>query len=247
VYLGLRAWSLPSSARLTTWCTWGIAVGVGFLLAAPQLLLTRELSQYSIRAAGAPGSLAGERSLFPGALVTMVLPSWHAFFDRAGLGGGVYLGLIPCFLAFAALRRGPRRPWFHPLLAATLVATLLACGRYSPLFPIVRRMPGLAYFRVPSRFMMFAQFGLITFFGFGWDLAFEAGTARFNQTLRRIFTACVACASSTLSSRIRSCAGCAPNSSASRSASHNGSSSPTRITCNRSGTTRRRSTISTGR
>jgi hypothetical protein len=64
------------SRRGRTLAMWAAALLLGVVLAAPQLLPQYELSEFSIRAGGIRGQLAGERSLLPVALMTMVLPSW---------------------------------------------------------------------------------------------------------------------------------------------------------------------------
>ncbi len=175
----------PVSQRVALVVAWTAATAIGGLLAAPQLLPTYELSGYSIRAQGIPGGLAVEKSLFPPVLMTFVLPSWRGFFESAGLGSAGYCGLLPCILALATVLVRPRVRWLVPIVVVVLVATVLAFGSYSPLFPVVRRLPGLAYFREPSRFVIVTQFGLITLFGLGWELI-GAAQARFERAVGRL-------------------------------------------------------------
>lgn len=196
IYLVVRvcAEPWPWSQRLRTVAAWSAAVLIAVLLAAPQLLPQYELSQFSIRAAGIQGSLSGEKSLLPPALITLVLPSWLGFFRSAGLGVGIYVGLLPCLVGLAAVINGPRPRWCYPLLAVGLATTLLAFGHFSPLFPLMRQVPGFAFFRYPSRFLVFTQFCLVTFFGLGWQrLSTDAG-APFDRTLRRLLFAVAALA-----------------------------------------------------
>lgn len=191
IYLAVRVcgepW--PWCRRARTVVAWSAAVLIAVLLAAPQLLPQYELSQFSIRAGGIQGTLSGEKSLLPAALITLLLPSWRDFFASAGLGMGIYVGLLPCLLALAAAINRPRPRWCSALLAVVVVATLLAFGHFSPLFSLMRRLPGFAFFRYPSRSMVFTQFCLVTFFGLGWDRLSTASGLRFDRTVRRLLLA----------------------------------------------------------
>ncbi len=191
IYLAVRvcAEPWPGSQRLRTVAAWSAAMLIAVLLAAPQLLPQYELSQFSIRAAGIPGSLSGEKSLLPPALITLVLPSWLGFFASAGLGAGIYVGLLPCLVGLAVVINGPRPRWYYPLLAVGVATTLLAFGHFSPLFPLLRRLPGFAFFRYPSRFLVFTQFCLVTFFGLGWQRLSTFAGLPFERTLRRLLLA----------------------------------------------------------
>jgi len=189
IYLGVRvcAEDWPWSKRARLLAAWGGATAAGMLLAAPQLLPVYELSRFSIRAAGAPGSLPGEKSLFPAGILTLVLPSWRGFLFYAGLGIGTYIGMLPCVLAVATIAARPRRAWFYALLAVTAATLVFALGKYSPLFPVLRRLPGFAYFRIPSRSLFITQVGLITFFGLGWDVFVSAEQGVWTRALRWTF------------------------------------------------------------
>ena len=187
IYLGVRVcgedWTWVKRGSLLA--AWSCATVLGVLLAAPQLLPTYELSHYSIRAGGIPEGLAGEKSLFPATILTFVLPSLRRLFQRAGLGMGVYLGILPGALAVATMCVRPRRPWFYALLAVTATTLLLALGQYSPLFFILRRVPGFAFFRIPSRYLYITQLGLITFAGLGWDVFVAGASSAPGRALRR--------------------------------------------------------------
>ena len=186
VYLGVRICSEdePWAQRGALLAAWSCATALAMLLAAPQLLPTYELSHYSIRAAGAPEALAGEKSLFPAAILTLVLPSWRTFFFNAGLGIGMYIGILPAVLAATSIVTRPRRPWFYALLAMTATTLILALGQYNPLFPLLRRLPGFAYFRIPARYLYITQLGLITFAGCGWEVLVFGAVERTDRALR---------------------------------------------------------------
>ena len=160
---------------------WAGALLIGLLLAAPLLWATWELARFSIRANGISGSMAGEKSLFPLALSVFLLPATRSFWGPAGLGGGAYIAIIPFLLAGGAFFRKNKPGWFYPVALMIVTAVILAFGKFSPLFPIIRQLPGLSSFRVPSRFLIFVQFGLLTLFGWQWDRLFTGTAARKKQ------------------------------------------------------------------
>jgi hypothetical protein len=171
---------------------WLFACFIGLLLAAPLLIPTHELSLFTIRANGISGSLIGERSLFPFALSTFLLPTSQTFWAKSGLGDGAYIAMIPFLIALGAFFRKPKPCWFYPIVIMIVTVTVLAFGRFSPLFPIVRHIPGLSSFRASSRFIFYAQFGLITLFGWNWDQLFTAPQSTANKWQERLFKYAIA-------------------------------------------------------
>lgn len=160
---------------------------IGILFATPLLLPTYKLSLFSIRANGISGSMAGEKSLFPLALSTFILPTIQSFWGRSGFGSGAYIASIPFIVALGAFFRKEKPSWFVPMLMTCFVAIIFSFGRFSPFFPIIRELPGLSSFRVPSRFLFFVQFGLITFFAWNWDQMFTPKQSTAIQWQERLF------------------------------------------------------------
>jgi len=171
---------------------WLFASVIGLLLAAPLLIPTYELSLFSIRANGISGSMLGEKSLFPLALSTFLFPAARTFWGRSGLGSGAYIAIIPFLVALGAFFRRPKPNWFYPIVIMCITTAILAFGRFSPLFPIVRQIPGLSSFRVSSRLIFFTQFGLITLFGWNWDQLFLVPESTSNKRQERLFIAAIA-------------------------------------------------------
>jgi hypothetical protein len=194
VYVAGRVLGEPFSwkKRIGWGVGWLAACLLSVLLAAPLLLPTYELSLFSIRANGISGAMAGEKSLFPLALISFLLPTTESFWQRASLGSGAYIGAIPFLVALGTFFRKPKPRWFYPVVAMCLVTAVLSFGRFSPLFPFIREVPGLSSFRVPSRFLYFTQFGLITLFGWGWDQLWTAHEPRANRWQERLFKTAIA-------------------------------------------------------
>ena len=75
-----------------------------------------------------------------------------------------YVGVLPLALALIALRRRSAWAW----LALALIASLLALGRYGPLFPILYgRLPGFASFEDQERAAYLVTFALAVLAGLG--------------------------------------------------------------------------------
>ena len=156
---------------------------LGLGLAAVQLLPTLELVAQSERAAGMAAELVGQKSWPPWNAITFVYPYFfgierphevrgYGFRAPAYYGAGPYwaingyIGLAPiillaCWLFFPARRQAVwRRPGFF-LILLLLGTGLLMAGRFSPLFPLLMRLPGFAMFRGLSRLLYIFSFYLI--------------------------------------------------------------------------------------
>lgn len=176
----------------TPWALMGLAVAVGGLAAAVQLLPTAELARWSQRAGGADYDFAMNYSFWPWRLITLAMPDFFgnpAWGDFWGYGNywedAGYIGLLPLLLALAAVAvwlrrrkaggaagRSPegsgalsRVPFFAVLAVAALV---LAVGRNLPVYPFVfRHVPGFGLFQAPARFLYWYTFAMALLAGVG--------------------------------------------------------------------------------
>ncbi|MCB9455199.1 MAG: hypothetical protein H6671_04340 [Anaerolineaceae bacterium] len=159
VRLSLFALSIAAAYEL-----WGIAqkrdrqhvlgrllvVPVFLLLTASVLLPLLGWRPYLNRATLTPED-AGVFSLEPGHLAGLILPAHEGNVETL-----TYLGLPVLLLAGIALFHRPRR--FAFWAGVVIVSLLYALGENGPLWPLlVRLVPGLLWFRVPSR----AWFGVV--------------------------------------------------------------------------------------
>jgi hypothetical protein len=81
-----------------------------------------------------------------------------------------YIGLVPLFLALAAMRRGFRTdPTIRALTLLAIVALLLSLGPYLPGFGALIRLPGFSFFRAPARWGIATDLALSLLAGRGLD------------------------------------------------------------------------------
>ncbi len=160
----------PKAAGMAT-----VGAGVGVLAALPQLLASAELAQHSARAGGVDLEFAGMGSLPPWELINLMLPrfwGWeppssipvsymHKGAQYFGTGethweGMLYVGVPVLALGLLGLRRKENRLWVGLLVAGAIFAV----GRYTPIYGLVHRLPGLSFFRFPARYGLWMALAL---------------------------------------------------------------------------------------
>jgi hypothetical protein len=142
--LGRRLADLQSAEAVSRLGALALAFVVAGLLAAVQLWPLVEMAPYSNRALST--GEASAHALTPlTLLVGLLLPT-----GQGGHEPVIYLGLTPLLLfPFAWARRRDWRIVFCAALA--LFALLFALGDATPLYGLLRRLPGLGYTRTPAR------------------------------------------------------------------------------------------------
>ncbi|MPZ14025.1 MAG: YfhO family protein [Chloroflexi bacterium] len=154
----------------------GIAGAVGIGLSAVQLLPLYELGQENWRSRGLAPALAATNSIWPGDVVTLLLPR---IYDTAhggywGLGikweTTVYVGVLPLVLALVGLVVGcGYHRFFFGLLAGGSLA--VAMGPYAPvdLWRALHELPGFEVLRSPGRFSLPFSLAMAGLAGYGVD------------------------------------------------------------------------------
>lgn len=157
-----------------------LAVGMPLLglgLAAVQLLPTAELVRISSRGQGVSMEQFVSMSLPPERLITLLLPNFFGN-DSTGSYWGQregffiqlcpYVGVLPFLLSLVALRR--RRDQYTCFFGALGgLALILALGHYTELFSLLYHFPGLKFFRIPTRFLLWLTLAMAVLAGLGLD------------------------------------------------------------------------------
>ena len=162
---------------------------LGAALAGVQLIPTLELAQLSARGGGVGIERFLSMSLPPERLITFLLPNYFGnsstgsyWSTEAGffiqLCG--YVGVLPLMFALFACRSRSDQAtaFFFGFCAMSLTLVL---GRYTGLFELLYGIPGLSYFRIPTRFLQWFAFGAAILAGLGMDHLLRAETVRRNK------------------------------------------------------------------
>jgi hypothetical protein len=144
------------------------AAALGAMAASStQLVASMELSRFSMREGGVAAAFSGIGSLPPPELINGVMPRFFglerpadialSYLHRGdayiGMGENhwemaFYLGIPVVVLASWTLWRRAQRFWW----VVAGLALLLMLGRFTPVWGLVRMLPGMGYFRFPVRF-----------------------------------------------------------------------------------------------
>ncbi|NKB67451.1 MAG: YfhO family protein [Candidatus Latescibacteria bacterium] len=171
------------------WPYWALLAGVPVLgggLAAVQLLPTAELVQVSARGGGLPWEQFVQMSLPPERLLTLWLPNFFGNSGTASYWGREagffiqlcgYMGIIPLLLALVAGFERRHRPtlFFWALAGAGLILSL---GRFTSIFHLLYQIPGLDFFRIPTRFLQWFAFAVAVLAGLGLDQVLRTAGGR---------------------------------------------------------------------
>lgn len=146
-----------------------VAILLGTLLAAAQLLPTYELAQQSTRAGGVDENFFTQFSYHPFYLALLVAPFLRGNpYPNVSVEVIAYLGILPLWFAIMALLLHRKRATFFWGLVA-LGALTLALGGYIPFYGLLRYLPLFNLFRVPARFLFPFALALAMLAGIGFD------------------------------------------------------------------------------
>ncbi len=188
----VRLWPHPGTTHLGHRVgLWLAALALGAVLAAPQLLVSAELTLVSQRAGGLSEDYFTSYSFHPYLLATYISP--YALgnpFPEGSVEVMGYVGLLPLLLSLLAIIKSTSRSkWFF--LAFALSGLFMATGRWNPLYGYLVRLPVLNLFRAPSRYLYWTGVGVavLTMLGLDW-IRSEIGQTR--QQSPRVFAPIIA-------------------------------------------------------
>ncbi len=171
-----------SSSSGRTILAMGLACGLGFAIAAAQLLPTLEYMSVSNRAAAVNREFALTYSFWPWRLLGLFAPDLYGnprSGDFWGYGNfwedAIYIGVLPFVLAIGALfsKRIGRLRWF--LFGIAIAALVLALGQNTPVFVFLfDYVPTFSLFQGPTRWNIWLVMALSLLAGLGaeaWQVA----------------------------------------------------------------------------
>jgi Bacterial membrane protein YfhO len=172
-YFVPRWWG--SNRALSSWGWLALGLCFGTLLAAAQILPMVELSNLSYRRGGLGFDEAARYSVSPLSFWTIFVPGLfgEARDDSFRLSGLYweqygYAGLLPALLAIVGLVIGRRDSRVLLLGAIATVSYLLVLGKNTPVFAwAFAVVPGMSYFRFPTRFLVFVDLAIALLAGVG--------------------------------------------------------------------------------
>ncbi|MCI0721169.1 MAG: YfhO family protein [Acidobacteria bacterium] len=190
----------------------GCSAVAGMLLASVQILPTWELIQHSGRRGGVTFAEASSWSLQPITLLQFLFARvieqnfrladatfWAQglFTDREPYLISIYFGIFPLLLTLVGVILSRRRSLTSVLLLIAVITSLLALGKYTPLYAwLFDLCPLLRYGRYPVKCLLAANLCMCLLVGFGWDRiadmreAMQQRPASRNAGVR-LFVACV--------------------------------------------------------
>ena len=147
-----------------------LSMGIGYLLAKPQLDLTLELAGLSNRLQ-LTEDFAYVGSMSPAAVSTFVFPGLRTLFRANNL----YIGILPLFFLTVALfdRESGKRKLVKLWVCIAIVCFLLALGKWNPLYVGLIKLTQFYGFRVPSKFMVYLVLACAVLSGFGLNAFFR--------------------------------------------------------------------------
>jgi Bacterial membrane protein YfhO len=169
-----RTWVKPLPASVL----WFLAGSLlGMMISAVQLIPTYELVQLTQRSGGVSFQYAASYAYDPANWMTFLYPAANGEISNATYRGQSifwedygYVGLTTLMLGLVAIT-SMRRTWqvkVHVLIA--LGAYLLVLGPNTPLYRLVFHVvPGMAYFRFPTRFLFVVDASLCVLAALGTD------------------------------------------------------------------------------
>lgn len=153
-----------------------IVGGIGVSLGAVQLFPLYELGTQTVRGGGVDVPLAAINSVWPGDLLTLLLPRLHDTAQGGFWGPWVrwettlYVGIMPLGLALLALcvRSGRHRAFFGGLAVVALVITL-GTNAPVPFWSRLHELPGFEVLRSPGRYSLLFSLCVAVLAGYGVD------------------------------------------------------------------------------
>lgn len=167
-------------------------------LSSLQTLPGYETAAYSVRGGGLKFDDAIKSSYPPAELWELVLPRFLGDSIRGGYGRywgwwgerlvSDYLGMAVVFLALVGSLISSRLTKFY-FTFLFLLSTIIACGKYSPIFRLMYGyVPGMSHFRSPATVMFLMSLSAAVLAGFGLETIIARANAKTENGSAKKFT-----------------------------------------------------------
>jgi len=178
---------LPWTRKALTLGALTVAALLALLIALPQIYLTFQLAMFSNRT-GLEEGYAYVGSMSPLVLGTLLNPGLSDLFR----GNNLYAGSFSIFLMLLAVVSPDVRKSknFGIWGAMTLLALLLALGRWSPLYVLLVKFTRFYSFRVPAKFLGFICLGLAMLSAMGFQVLWQRRSTQ--ALIKKAFSAYLA-------------------------------------------------------
>ncbi|HTB22390.1 MAG TPA: hypothetical protein VK914_06765 [bacterium] len=160
-----------------------LALGLAFLLSAPQLWLSLQYLPLSARQAGWSRAQFLSGSVSPAEALSWLVPGffgWQSptYHGATGMSEtSEYFGLLPWALAAGALFSLWRREaWVRWMAALALSAFFFAQNAWAPFYGPFHALPIVSGFRIWSRILFLVTFAVCVTAAFGWDALRASGS-----------------------------------------------------------------------
>ncbi|MBP7216165.1 MAG: hypothetical protein KBA46_02650 [Candidatus Omnitrophica bacterium] len=154
---------------------------VALIFWLPQLALTMPLAAYSNRSS-ATLAFALWGSFSPLGFLGLFFP-----FSVLFLRNSFYIGVFGLFFALAGILHAKLDSRLRPLLVVLLISIFLALGAYNPFYVVLIQSFKFYAFRVPARFLLFANIALSALAGCGFTASFELFSLGLTQGTTRLY------------------------------------------------------------
>ena len=180
LYMGVRAFQQPKInfiGRQVKYLAYGVIAGLVFLaVTAIQLIPILEVSQHFARMGGVSYSMATTYQLSWEGLVSFIFPYYFGTPDRFMSAFNFwetvsYIGFLPlALIILGLLAKDERKIYVRAWGAVLLMAVLFSLGSEGGIFQIAYEIiPGVDFFRAPSRMMFIGIIAAVLLAGEGLD------------------------------------------------------------------------------
>lgn len=161
---------------------------ISFIIAAPQLALTYQMSLFSGREHATLG-FALWRSFMPYGLFGLIFP-----YSISSVSAYIYVGVFSLLFVVFGFVAVKNNPIVKAAVFIFLLSLFFAIGWLNPAYVLLLKITKLYFFRNPSKFLFFGAFALAVLAGYGFTKFFELKDKKQDEKTVFIFRIVIICA-----------------------------------------------------